>query len=730
MTRSRFTTAAAWLTPTWLVLAWLHQGLLAGEVFFKRDTLLVFLPLKKWLAEGFARGELAEWWPFDGLGQPLTSLPIASAFHPTTLLYAALPLAVAFTLQTLIPLVLLPVGTWQLARTVGLRGPGAALASAVVGVSFWNVLLAEQTQMHLAAASLPWFWREALRLHRSRRGSPVVLALATANLVVGGDPMLLELAGVCLVPLLWRWPLRLGALLRVAAPLLLGVGLGGVQLAPMALAWLDSPRSLGLGLTVDDYWALRWPLLAGVVLPVHHGTDYLFDTLYLGLPTVALAGAGLASRWRLGWRWLAVLLLLVVTAFGRQGGLWHAWSALLPGWRGFQYPVKALGPAVLPLALLAGRGLQAGAWRRRVAVASGLSGVTLLALGATSAVLQLAAGLVLVLRARRPALHRPLAVALVLLLSVDVGLQLRPAPTWPFAQVETAPELAKVLAAAGVGLEGALYEWSYAVPESMDQRLPRWRSVQTEFQVLTAAPDTGALFGLPTSRAYLAGVTRRVFALRQESDWQQRLAPIFGVAARVEAFPAATPPTPNLGFDADLGAAVVPVIGARPRAYVAFDWVLAEESPAIGLLRGAAVQQGAVVLPAGVLAGRGVPGRPLQPVALARRGDTLELDVALDAPGVLVVNEAWSRGWSATVDGAAQAPLLANAAVLGVPLAAGAHHVRLVYSTPLLVLGLGVSAGCAALLAVVARLSRRRRREVARRATSSPAVGAARPGGG
>ncbi len=108
----------AWLSPTLLILAWLQRGLLAGEVFFRRDTLLLFLPFKRYLAQAIAQGEFPEWWPYDGLGEPFASIPIASLFHPSTLLYWLLPFALAFTLQTLLPLVLLPLGTWRLARVI------------------------------------------------------------------------------------------------------------------------------------------------------------------------------------------------------------------------------------------------------------------------------------------------------------------------------------------------------------------------------------------------------------------------------------------------------------------------------------------------------------------------------------------------------------------------------------------------------------------------------------
>lgn len=702
MKRSRRLAALAWLAPTLLVLAWLHQGLLAGELFFKRDTLLVFLPLKTWLATAFAQGAFPEWWPFDGLGQPLASLPIASLFHPTTLLYAVLPLRVAFTLQTLVPLVLLPVGAWQLARTIGLKPPAAAFASAVVGVSFWNVLLAEQTQMHLAAASLPWFWREAIRLHRSRRGSTFVMALSTVNLVTGGDPMLLELAAVSLVPLLWRWPLRWRPLARVAVGLALGVLLGGVQVVPMAAAWFDSPRSLGGWVGPADPWAVDWAALRATLVPAHFGTDLLFDTLYVGAPTVALALAGLRTRARLRWRLLLILLLLVVTSFGYHGGLWRFWSVVLPGWSGLRYPVKALGPAVLPLALLAGHGLQSVAGRGWVWLAAGASGAVLLALGVWSAAFQVITALMGFLLGLRPQLARPLAWGIATSVALEVGLQLGVAPTWPFEQVEAAPPLAQALSRLGVSLEGSTYDWTYRVPMTLERRLPDWRQVQTEIQVLTLAPSTGALYGLPTAKPYMAGVTKRVFMLRRSPDWDSRLAPLFGVGARLEAYPGELPPTEAVAADHELGAAVVPIPNARPRAYVAFDIRPVDVVYQVSALSRVAGSNAVIVDP-GVPATPPAEAQALRPVTLHRDVDSLRASVDLDAPGLLVINEAYAPGWRATVNGAAARVLVANHAVLGLDLPAGRSEVRLEYSTPGLEVGAVVSVMAAVLLAALSR---------------------------
>ncbi len=707
--------ALPWLVPAWLLLAWLFQGVLTGEAYFQRDMVLCFFPLKTYVSQAFAAGAFPDWWPYDSLGQPMASLPIASLFHPTTLLYALLPLKAAWVAQTLCSVFLAPLGTWFLARTVGLRAPAAGLATTVVAISFWHVLLAEQTQMHLAAASLPWFWRESIRVFRSRRGSVVVLALATANMVVGGDPMLLELAAVGVLILLatHRWK-RPHAWARLAGAGVLGLGLGGVQAVPMAMVFGQSPRSASLGISLDDMWALRPSHFPQFVLPAHHGTDLLFDTLYIGLPTLLLAAIGLARPWRFRWPLLALGVVLTVTAFGRAVPLWHVWSAVLPGWRGFQFPLKALGPAMLPLALLAGRGLQSPlrrwAWPGLVG-----GGVVLGFLGLATGALHAAAGalgFVLERRTSRPVgparLSPAVAMSVMTLLAADVAVQLGPIPTQPFEFLTEPAPLVAALKTAGVGLETGSYEWSWSPPKEMERDVPDWRERDTALVVLLGAPSVGATHQLPTTRHYLGGITRRVFEVaratgQQDYLWRKQLSQVFGAIARLQKPPVPLPAPPEfVAGDADLGAVVLRLPKGLPRAYVAFAATPVADTEQVSRLN-AGIQAGFEVLLApedvGGVGGFVAPGRPHQPVQVSRDIDTFAAEVQLDAPGVLVINEAFANGWSATVDGAPAKLVPANHAVMGLVLPAGAHRVALEYRTPGLTAGIVVSAVSALLLA-------------------------------
>jgi hypothetical protein len=88
---------------------------------------------------------------------------------------------------------------------------------------------------------------------------------------------------------------------------------------------------------------------------------------------------------------------------------------------------------------------------------------------------------------------------------------------------------------------------------------------------------------------------------------------------------------------------------------------------------------------------------------------TLDLDVTLPAPGVLVVAEPWYPGWRALVDGAPAPLLRVDYALRGVALGPGRHVVAMELTCAPLRVGGVVSLLALLLAGVLASVDRRRR---------------------
>jgi MYXO-CTERM domain-containing protein len=699
-----------------VALGWVTRGLLAGEVYAERDQLLLFVPLKRYLAERLRAGDFPDWWPWDGLGQPLAAIPVASVFHPSTLAYLALPFEWALALQALLPFPVALLGAWALARSLGLRRWAASASATLFTCGFYFVALSEQTQMHLAAMTLPWAWREALVVARLRRASWTGLALAVANLLVGGDPMLLELAALGALPLLVAAGFRWERLLRVAGAATVGLCLGALQWVPMLFIWSESPRAAGLGIDTSDFWALRLEHVRGLLLPGSFQPEsFLFESTYLGAPALLLAALGLWERWR--WRWVLLSIALVAAwlAVGRAGLLWSGFGAIVPGWRGFQFPAKALAPSVLALSLLAGRGV-AVALRHPLGSSALLAGLSaaLLLVGPWTLCASglLAAG---ALAASRVGGRAGLAAAplLVAALGLDQLLHGARVDTMPWSDLRE-PPVAAALRAAGVGPVGQRYLHAWPLPPVTTAR------EGLDLELLSARPASGAWWGLPTSAPYLQAFTRRYYdvALADKAAWLSRRATLFGTSAFVVAASDLQPAQrPRLLFeDARLDLAVLRASRSMPLAWVTWDVRRVPEADTLAALASKDFPwTRQVLVPAdGPRATdpalEQASTRGIQPVEVARDGDEVTLSVSLDQPGVLVWNEAFTEATEA-FDAAGQAlPLFpANHAVVGVSLGAGTHRVRIVRHTPGLPEGAGLT-----LAGVLALALRRRRQEDAR----------------
>jgi hypothetical protein len=627
-----------------LVLA---RGLLRGELPGYRDLSRLFIPLKWHISQELREGRLPEWWPWDGLGMPLASQPMASLFHPSTVLYAVLPFQPAFALQLFLPLPFAAWGTFRLGRALGLGPWAAALAGAAYTLSGYFLSLTEFTFSSLSAAALPFVALGALRLAtpRPRLGA---LALAVALLFLGGDPVLAYLGvGTASVLCMRPGPPRKAA--RAVAWLALAVALGAlvaaVQLGPTASLYLESSRSRG---TVhgSSFWALGSTQLWGFLRPPSDAPPFLFRSTYLGAVVCALAILGASVRARLRAGLVVVAGLSLGLALGDALPLWKAATALVPGWSAFRFPAKAMGPFVLAVALLAGRGAQQMGRR----------------LG----------------QRQRWALPALLAVV-----AVDLGLgNAFLLETQPLAET---PSLMARLRQLGVAREGPSYAWRWHLPAGAPE--------STRAQLLAGAPASGALYGLPTSNAYLPGFSAEYGELNVRSMWTW-LGPLAGLfGSRYLVVPPTEVDGPVVAMDVASGAVVQEIPAALPRAYLASGVVRVPRALVSAALKEGRFRPGLEVLLAAE--DDGPPARaaagPMRPAPVRVVGEALEVRVTAEVPSVLVLNEAYFRGVRAFEGERELSVLRVNHLVRGVALDAGPHTVRFEFETPALLPGAVVS---------------------------------------
>ncbi len=178
----------------------------------------------------------------------------------------------------------------------------------------------------------------------------------------------------------------------------------------------------------------------------------------------------------------------------------------------------------------------------------------------------------------------------------------------------------------------------------------------------------------------------------------------------------------------DHGYLLYELAGRQPRASIVPSWtVVADRDAAVARVlepgfdpaRAAVLEDDPGISP--------VPGSdPGTGVYREARPEDVRIDVEASGPSLVVVRNAWDRGWSATVDGEPAPVLPADHVLQAIPVPAGRHEVRLVYREPAIGRGLAGSAvAWGALLIGVAGFTLVRRRATPR-PVPRPADGAPR----
>lgn len=717
------------------------------RAYYFRDFSLTFFPQRAYFAGEIAAGRWPFWNPYLYEGSAL--LPF---YYPVDLLHvlSASPVFVSWLLTLHLPLAAL--GMYGLARDLGASRPGAFVAGALFAC---GGLALSSLSLFVFLEALAWAPLTALLVRRAAVHGGRCVPLAGLAVAVSVSTLAVEFAlqGVALGGLLGlaARPTRQGlsrllaaaalSALLAALPILLTSGIVAESLRAPGITSFEllqrsaHPLSLVQVFVADLFGRPSEPFELRFWGRFFSDGPPYFTTYYLGPLALCLAAAGAGGmRPRERRLLLALAALALVYAAGRHLPLA---PLLAPHLRFFRFPVKALLSAHMVATLLAGFGaerLARGAGRRASATAAAaLAGLTgglaavlaarpfdvqawlgiddalaarALPLVARSAILSLvlaAGALGLVLAARRGLLSAPrsaaLLVALALLDLARAGHGVN--PQVPAAFYGLLPEIR-----AALGGLGALRAFSYggegspALRARLDSRGPGLHLQAFFLTRQLVAPFTNLLDRVPLAE----GIDRHGFIPNPsviahggyDPAAADAILPALRNAAVARVLSLDRPQSAALRLLASVptglpgtSVQVYALEPTSPRDYVA---CRVRVEPDRGAAQARSLDEDfdpsrEVVLEAPA-------------AASCRSGAVIERHeapgdqryvVELDGDGWLVMRDAFTPSWRASVDGRAAAVVRANGRHRAVRLAAGRHAVRLYYEPPRLRAGLALT---------------------------------------
>lgn len=586
------------------------------------------------------------WNPAPVLGKPFLPEWQTGLFYPPSLLLAVPPFSRGFNLFFVFHYAWTAAGAFLLLRALGTSRTASTLGALVWSLGGPLLSLGHLLNHLMAIAWLPWVlwaWARTDDIRSQVVLSAVMLALA---LLTGSPEMALLTAGLLVV------------LARDTRALLvppLAALLAAMQLIPVWLYVAETHRGMH-GLSTENVLAYSTPIsrLSEMVLAHSGGPEAFLPSLYVGPIPLVLALLSLAFVPSLV-RSTAVLvtLLLLALAFGANAGLlpWlHAW---VPGVDLLRYPEKLLVGVHALIALGA-------AW--------GLSRAT----------------------ARLPGRLGAIAGAAVLLLCfADLARVNRDLLfSMPPEEVLAPPETATVILDAG---SKRYYANNTGAPRPSTVE----DAAEIDRSVLYAA--TGELYGLGnvnTPASLNLVEHERLHRSLEQLLQPQALAALQALGTRfVTSFTEIRGPGVRRVDVPDSRARVYSLADEAPRAFVARRVRVASD-PEQALDRFVHADDPVGIA---VVEGIGIDDLRYEPPSSAHVEwhedgyDAIGLDVSVDAPALLVVNDTFLRGWRATVDGVPASIERVNGLVRGVWLSSGDHRVAMRYRAPGLPLGAAVS---------------------------------------
>lgn len=764
--------------PVLATAAFLHRALFTSGIFGARDIQRVYYPLKAYWLERIRAGELPEWYPYDALGQSYVGMIISGTFHPFNLSHLALGLTAGLTACVFFSFVAAFVGGRLLARRLEVGQSGETVAGVLFAFNGYLVSTTSNLLYLMAAATLPFaFWAIDHVAEHPRVARVPAAAVLLALVLFAGDALSF-VVGCGLAPVFFAARHRPGRVVREVTAVLglwaLTAGVAAAQWLP-ALAIREDVAVAQQPLSTAVEWSthpLRFlevalgPLFAGEMGTrvsdeiarwlLRTGKDQLWaDSLFLGLPALVLAAAGLWAlrRKRPMWWFAGATVLLWVLALGKFGGLYALVHRLVPFWRAFRYPEKLTPFVFLALALAAALGVRAlereESLRRGVTWAAAIAGCVALLLGASELLLgAVSVGLFKPLWQGTPspaALERlssatahwaltsgAACLGLAGLLRTRPGLRAAGVPLLLFVLLFAGNENVYVLVTDEVvrsptTLVQAIWERTgspklggprvfgasgpYALPRLSGATHANLLAVGTASALAAVTP---AHFGLEGANTYLPAASTRVWRLATLAP-ACPLSCSAALGARFLVFSAALRPVPE-----ELRSYVVSrapmfklyLIENRltpPRAHVVPTRCVASEADVLSIVRDPdfdASKEAVVECSGGeatISAGRAS--------VTSYTPEQVEVEVVSPGKGMLVLADAFASGWTATIDGQPAAILRANYAVRAVEIPAGRHDVVFRYRAPGLRWGLlwsGLSLGLSASVPLLTHRKSRR----------------------
>jgi hypothetical protein len=708
---------------------------------------MLHAPMRPVVVEALRGGRLPLWDPWEGAGQPLLASAFHVVLHPVSIATAVFSDSIDLLLVALV--VAAALGTWTAARTLGASAAASAVAAFGYGLSGYLLGMTSNALYLAGAATLPWV-AAGMRHAGASRSGWLAAAAAVAAAGLSGDPGALVAGGIIGLALAWERG-GVAGLWRAGAGAVLGVAGAAIQLVPTWAYLGTTLRGTGLGGVKAEQWAFDVTRLHELISPglfVGLPRSYrapVFEafgtaaespfpwapSVFLGAPLIVLAIAG-ARRSRAA-RVLAVLSLFFLwVSLGRQAGATQLLSNV-PVWGALRFWEKMVAPLSLCIALAAapgadGLGDQEAEPVVRWAV---LASAAFLVLGVVALIAPSAPRTASELYRKRLGLGLCFAGVSLAILAIAIRL---------------AAGSRAAMAAAIVFLQStaaAPFALHYGVAQALRGRPPRLEAAAPGPRIITPLPfnflvgsadgdaidrghalqyrngwpATNVAARLDNAEAYTGFGSVRAGVVSGSGPMKWALLRRLGATHVVAPAPEDDDDRRTIQSAAGPGAQgpVIAEDGLQTWAIAHRPW--ASFAPAARAAEG--VRAAARALGEELAAGRdsvvveapsAPPTSPGVVLSVNRRAERIEVEAESAGPALLVVNDAWAPGWTASIDGSPAEVLPADAMVRAVRWPAGRHHLVMGYEPPDVALGMAIS-GAAVVAALVGLLVQRRRRD-------------------